>query len=199
MDLTERIQDHYRQASSLVLSSVDAHAHSIALASNMIVNALMDGHKILSCGNGGSAADAQHFSAELLNRFERERPPLPALCLNCDGATMTAIGNDYHFDQVFSKQIKALGVERDLLLTLTTSGQSDNIRLAINAAHDRGMRVVALTGRDGGEVPNLLHSQDLEIRVLSQSTPRIQECHSLIIHCLCDAIDWQLFPGGHDQ
>ena len=158
-----------------------------------MVNCLLSGNKILSCGNGGSAGDAQHFSSELLNRFEQERPSLPALSLCTDNSTLTAISNDYSYDEVFSKQIRALGQPGDLLLAISTSGQSTNVLQAISTAHDKEMNVVALTGKDGGQLAELLGENDIEIRVPSDSTARIQEVHLLVIHCLCDLIDNQLF------
>lgn len=161
-----------------------------------LVNALLNDKKILTCGNGGSAADAQHFSSELLNRFEKERPSLPAMALTTDASTITSIANDYSFDQVFSKQIKGLGHSGDVLLAFTTSGNSANILHAIEAAHDRHMTVVALTGKNGGLVAQQLLTSDYEIRVPSPVTARIQECHLLVIHCLCDFIDSQIF-GAH--
>ena len=143
----------------------------------------------MACGNGGSAADAQHFSAELLNRFEMERPALAGLALTTDTSTLTSIGNDYDFDQIFSKQVRGLGHANDLLLAITTSGNSRNIIAAIEAAHEMGMNVIALTGRGGGKVNEALHEGDIHICVPAQSTARVQEVHLLTLHCLCDAID----------
>lgn len=157
-----------------------------------MVNALLNEGKILSCGNGGSAGDAQHFSSELLNRFERERPSLPAVALTTDSSTITSIANDYSHNEVF-QQIRALGQPGDVLLAISTSGNSANVIQAIQAAHDREMLVVALTGRDGGGMASLLLPEDVEIRVPSKITARIQEVHLLAIHCLCDLIDRQLF------
>jgi len=153
---------------------------------------LLNDHKVLVCGNGGSAADAQHFSAELLNRFERERPGLPAISLTTDSSTLTSIANDYHFDDVFAKQVRALGQPGDVLLGITTSGNSPNILRAVQAAHERDMLVIALNGRNGGELGNLLRGDDVNICVHGPTTARIQEVHGLIIHCLCDLIDYQL-------
>ena len=147
----------------------------------------------MPCGNGGSAGDAQHFSSELLNRFERERPSLPAIALTTDTSTITSIANDYSYNEIFSKQIRALGQPGDVLLAISTSGNSANIIQAIQAAHDREMIVVALTGRDGGGMASLLLPEDVEIRVPANVTARIQEVHLLAIHCLCDLIDSQLF------
>jgi D-sedoheptulose 7-phosphate isomerase len=149
----------------------------------------MNEGKILACGNGGSAADAQHFSAELLNRFEMERPALPAIALTTDSSTITSIANDYDFDQVFAKQLRALGQPDDLLLAISTSGNSRNIVEAIHAAHERQMGVVALTGRNGGVMAEVLGQQDVHICVPHSRTARIQEVHILCLHCLCDAID----------
>jgi len=150
---------------------------------------------VLSCGNGGSAGDAQHFSSEMLNRFERERPSLPAIALSTDTSTLTSIANDYSFNEIFSKQIRALGQAGDILLAYTTSGNSGNIIEAIKAAHDRDMTVITITGKDGGQLSSLslLKDHDIELRVPSHSTARIQETHLLITHCLCDLIDYQLF------
>jgi D-sedoheptulose 7-phosphate isomerase len=172
-----------KQAAALVL------AEPIAQAAQMIVDALLTGHKVLSCGNGGSAGDAQHFSSEMLNRFERERPGLPAIALTTDTSALTSIANDYHYSQVFSKQIKALGQSGDVLLAISTSGDSANIIEAIQAAHERDVQVIALSGREGGILAQRLEVDDVEIRVPSHSTARIQETHLLIIHCLCALTD----------
>ncbi len=167
----------------------------IEFASQKIVESLINDKKILACGNGGSAGDAQHFSSEMLNRFERERPALPAIALTTDTLTLTSIANDYHFDQVYAKQIRALGQPGDILLVYSTSGNSSNIVNAITAAHDKDIHIIALTGKDGGTVASILKESDIEIRVPSVSTARIQEVHLLITHCLCDLIDQQLFGG----
>lgn len=158
-----------------------------------MVDCLLNGGKILTCGNGGSAGDAQHFSSELLNRFERERPGLPAMALTTDPSTMTSIANDYSYNEVFSKQIRALGNAGDVLMAVSTSGNSANVVEAIKAAHERNMVVVALTGKDGGSMAPLLNSNDVEIRVPSNVTARIQEVHLVVIHSLCDYIDCSLF------
>jgi len=158
-----------------------------------MVQSLLSGGKILSCGNGGSAGDSQHFSSELLNRFERERPSLPAIALTTDSSTVTSIANDYSYNEVFSKQIRALGNPGDVLLAISTSGNSANVIQAIQAAHEREMTVVALTGKNGGGMASLLTADDVEIRVPSDITARIQEVHLLVIHCLCDFIDCALF------
>lgn len=166
----------------------------ITSAIEAMVVALKNGHKILSCGNGGSAADAQHFAAELVCRFERERPALAAIALTVDTSALTAISNDYHYDEVFARQIDALAKVDDVLLAISTSGFSPNIVRAIEQAHEQKMIVVALTGRDGGKIAKILNKNDVEIRVPSESTARIQEVHLLTIHCLCDQIDEILFP-----
>ncbi len=166
----------------------------ITTAIETIATALKKGNKILSCGNGGSAADAQHFAAELVCRFEKERPALAAIALTVDTSALTAISNDYHFDEIFARQIEALAKPDDILLAISTSGFSPNIVRAIEQAHEKKMIVVALTGRDGGKVAKTLSANDIEIRVLSESTARIQEIHLLTIHCLCDQIDEILFP-----
>ncbi len=168
-------------------------AAPIALAVERMTAAFKAGNKILSCGNGGSAADAQHFSAELVCRFERERPGLPAVALTTDSSALTAISNDYHYDEVFAKQVNALGQSGDVLLAISTSGNSANVVRAIESAHEKGITVVALTGRDGGNIANLLQDNDVEIRVPSNSTARVQEVHLLTIHCLCHQIDEVLF------
>ena len=168
-------------------------ADPIAAAVERMTAAFKAGNKILSCGNGGSAADAQHFSAELVCRFERERPGLPAVALTTDTSALTAISNDYHYDEVFAKQVKALGQTGDILLAISTSGNSANVVRAIETAHENGLTVVALTGRDGGNIANLLQDNDIEIRVPSNSTARVQEVHLLTIHCLCHQIDEVLF------
>ena len=165
----------------------------IAKAGEALANALRSGHKALSCGNGGSAADAQHFAAELVNRFESERPPLAGLALTTDSSNLTSIANDYAWEQVFSKQVRALGRRGDLLLAISTSGNSKNVLEALTAAHDLGVRVIALTGNGGGKMAGTLKSDDVHICVPHKKTARIQEVHLLVLHCLCDAIDMQLF------
>ncbi|MFT5843901.1 MAG: D-sedoheptulose 7-phosphate isomerase, partial [Pseudohongiellaceae bacterium] len=167
----------------------------IHLAGEAMVNSLLNNGKILSCGNGGSAGDAQHFSAELLNRFEKERPGLPAMALTTDSSTLTAIANDYSYEEIFSKQVSALGQAGDVLLAISTSGNSANVAAAMKAAQEREMLTVVLSGNDGGTMAGLLGEQDIEIRVPSNRTARIQEVHLVVIHCLCDFIDTQLFGG----
>lgn len=193
MNLQERV---FRQFETSVEASREAMARLgeiIEIAGVRLAQCLLSDGKILCCGNGGSAAQAQHFSSEMLNRFERERPGLPAVALTCDTSTLTSIANDYRFDDVFAKQIRALGHSNDVLVVYTTSGNSMSILSAITAAHDRDMSVLALTGRDGGALAPLLLDSDIEIRVPSETTARIQEVHLLITHCLCDLIDHQLF------
>jgi len=189
MDLIQRINDHFAESAKVKLAVVSTLAEPLKQASERMVHCLMNEGKILACGNGGSAADAQHFTAELLNRFEMERPGLAAMALTTDTSTLTSIANDYDFDQVFSKQIRALGQPNDLLLAISTSGNSRNVVEAVQAAHDRQMGVVALTGRDGGVIGELLGPDDIHLCVAHTSTARIQEVHILCLHCLCDAID----------
>lgn len=192
MTLLDRINELFEASLRVKQQALSDLRQPLAAASELIVARLLDGGKILSCGNGGSAADAQHFSAEMLNRFERERPGLPALALTTDSSTLTAIANDYQFAEIFAKQIGALGQPGDILLAISTSGRSPNLLRAIRAAHEREMFVVALTGRDGGDMAILLRESDIELRVPSDSTARVQEVHLLCIHCLCDLIDQQL-------
>ncbi len=192
MNLLDRIEQNFNDSIATKQQALNALQNPIALAAQMMTHCLLSGGKILSCGNGGSAGDAQHFSSEMLNRFEMERPGLPAIALTTDTSTITSIANDYSYDQIFSKQVMALGQNEDILLAISTSGNSGNVVNAIDAAHDRGMHVIALTGKSGGEIANRLHNNDIEIRVPSESTARIQEVHLLSIHCLCDLIDHQL-------
>ncbi len=192
MDPVTRVRDHF--ADSIAVKEVAGKqlAESIAAAGRLMCDALLDDGKILSCGNGGSAADSQHFSSELLNRFEMERPGLPALALTTDSSTITSISNDYSYEEIFSKQVRALGKSQDVLLAISTSGNSENVVRAIAAAHERGMRVVALTGCDGGRMADVFSEDDVEIRVPATRTARIQEVHLVVIHCLCDLIDTTL-------
>jgi D-sedoheptulose 7-phosphate isomerase len=177
------------------LNAVDALAEPIVRATEIMVKCLLANGKILACGNGGSAADSQHFSAELLNRFERERPGLAAIALTTDTSTLTSIANDYAYEQIFSKQVTALGQAGDVLLGISTSGNSKNVARAIAAAHERDMRVIALTGRGGGEIAKLLAPEDVNVCVPHSQTARIQEVHLLTLHCLCDGIDAMLLGG----
>ena len=189
MDLISRINQHFTDSAHLKLQAMGLLAEPLASASERMVQCLMKEGKILSCGNGGSAADAQHFAAELLNRFEIERPPLAAMALSTDTSTLTSIANDYDFNDVFSKQVRALGQPGDLLLAISTSGNSQNVMQAIHAAHDRQMDVIALTGKKGGKIAALLGPNDVHICVPADRTARIQEVHLLCLHCMCDAID----------
>jgi len=193
---TQAILRHFEESIAVKTASMSALGPDIAAAADLMIDSLRHGHKIMSCGNGGSAGDAQHFSAELLNRFEMERPGLPAVALTTDSSTLTSIANDYAFEQIFSKQVRALGNVGDCLLAISTSGNSPNVLEAIHAAHDGQMRIVALTGRDGGPIAAAISNGDVEVRVPSDRTARIQEVHLVIIHCLCDAIDQSLFGTG---
>ena len=195
MDIDLRIKNHFLDSIETKRNALEELIIPIKHAANCISDSLLNEGKVLSCGNGGSAGDAQHFSAELLNRFEIERPGLPAVALTTDSSTLTAIANDYEYDQVFSKQILALGTNRDVLLAISTSGNSSNIIKAVQAAHEREMQVLSLTGNKGGKLAKLLKGDDIEIRVPSDRTARIQEIHLLVIHCLCDIIDAILFGG----
>lgn len=190
-----RVRDHFAASIDTKTRAAALLVEPIVAAADLMVRCLLADGKILSCGNGGSAGDAQHFSSEMLNRFERERPALPAIALSTDTSTLTSIANDYSYQEVFAKQLRALGREGDVLLAISTSGNSGNVLEAIKVAHQRGIRVVALTGRDGGKMAELLHGDDIEIRVPSNVTARIQEVHLLVIHCLCDLIDTHLFGG----
>jgi D-sedoheptulose 7-phosphate isomerase len=194
--ITDRIRSHFTDSIQTKINAADSIINVVAEAAEEMVQALVEGCQILSCGNGGSACDALHFSGEMLNRFKQERPPLPAIALTGDVATLTAISNDYHFSDVFAKQIRALGQSGDLLLAISTSGHSANIVNAIKAAHDKNMGVIALTGHDGGKIPEYLKERDIEIRVPAYETSRIQETHLLVIHCICDVIDFRLFNHG---
>ncbi len=193
MNIQERIQNHFTASIQAKQESAGLLGEPIQQAAQKTIDCLLAGGKVLTCGNGGSAGDAQHFSSEMLNRFERERPSLPAIALTTDTSTLTSIANDYHFDEIFSKQLRALGQSGDVLLAYTTSGNSANILKAVEVAHERELSVIAVTGKDGGELAPILGNNDIELRVPSQSTARIQEVHLLITHCLCDLIDHQLF------
>lgn len=192
MDLISRIKQNFHDSINTKQAAADLLAEPLATAAQMITQCLLGGGKILSCGNGGSAGDAQHFSSEMLNRFEMERPGLPAVALTTDSSTLTSIANDYSYDQVFSKQVRALGQQGDILLAISTSGNSTNVNRAIEAAHEREMQVIALSGKQGGDMASALTADDVEIRVPSDSTARIQEVHLLAIHCICDLVDHQL-------
>lgn len=189
MDLIARISRQFHDSAQTKLAAVESMAAPLAGAIEVMTQCLLNNGKILACGNGGSAADAQHFAAELVNRFEMERPPLAAVALTTDSSTLTSIANDYDYLQVFSKQVRALGQAGDVLLAISTSGNSPNVIDAITAAHERDMRVVALTGKGGGRMGELLHPGDVHLCVPADRTARIQEVHLLALHCLCDGID----------
>ncbi|MBF0218361.1 MAG: phosphoheptose isomerase [Gammaproteobacteria bacterium] len=191
--MIEIVEQHFFDSIETKERTLQSVATHIVTASERMVACLMNDGKILSCGNGGSAADAQHFSSELLNRFERERPALPAIALTTDSSTLTSIANDYHYREVFARQVRALGRANDLLLAISTSGNSESMLMAMDAAHDRQMQIIALTGHSGGEMAKRLQPGDIELRVPANRTARIQESHLLIIHCLCDLLDRQLF------
>lgn len=195
-DMIERIRVNFTDSIQTKINAADTIINIVAEASEEIVQALLEGHKILTCGNGGSACDALHFSSEMLNRFKHERPALPAIALTADIATITSIGNDYHFSDIFAKQVRALGQEGDILLAISTSGNSTNVINAIKAAHDKNMGVIALTGYDGGKIVDYLKEKDIEVRVPAYDTARIQETHLLIIHSICDIVDYRLFGHG---
>ena len=197
MDHISRIRAHFADSAQLKLAAVDALAPQIARGAELMAECLLGDGKILACGNGGSACDAQHFAAEMVGRFERERPELPAISLATDTSILTAVANDYSYEQVFAKQVRALGTAGDILLAISTSGNSGNVIAAIEAARDREMRIVALTGKSGGRIGAMLSAADVELRVPHERTARIQECHLLMIHCLCDAIDNTLL--GEDE
>lgn len=196
MNMQDRVRDHFSESIATKEAAAEVLVERIADAGNLMSQALLGDGKILSCGNGGSAADSQHFSSELLNRFEKERPGLPAMALTTDSSTLTSISNDYAYEEIFSKQVRALGKPGDVLLGISTSGNSENVCRAIRAAHERDMRVVALTGRDGGQMAELYEAGDIEIRVPATRTARIQEVHLVVIHCLCDIIDTTLLGAG---
>ena len=193
MNLEQRIAKHFQDSVATKQRMEGSLTPRIALAAQAMVVSLKAGGKILACGNGGSAADSQHFAAELVGRFERERAELAAIALTTDSSILTAIANDYSFDEIFSKQVRALGKPGDVLFGISTSGNSRNVIAAIEAAHAKSLIVVAMTGRNGGNIANLLRPQDVLLNVESAVTARIQEVHLLILHCLCDAIDNLLF------
>ena len=196
LDHIKRIREHFADSAQLKLDAAEALAPAVARAAQLMTECLFADGKILACGNGGSAADAQHFAAELVGRFERERPELPAISLATDTSLLTALANDYAFEQVFAKQVRALGAKGDVLLAISTSGNSANVTAAIAAAHEREMRIIALTGKGGGRAGELLAAGDVHLCVPHGRTMRIQEVHLLIIHCLCDAIDATLLGDG---
>ncbi len=189
MDLIARVAQHFEDSANTKLDAVNLMAAPIAAAIEAMTECLLAGGKILACGNGGSAGDSQHFAAELVGRFEAERQELAAIALTTDTSILTAVGNDYSFAQIFSRQVRAIGHAGDVLLAISTSGSSANVIEAIKAAHDHDMRVVALTGRGGGQIGALLNDDDIHLCVPAERTARIQETHLLVIHCLCDGID----------
>lgn len=190
--LEQRIQQQFIDSADLKYQAAQALSKPIAAAVQAVLACVTSGGKVLACGNGGSAADAQHFSAEFVGRFERERPELAAIALTTDTSILTAVANDYAWDRVFSKQVRALGQGGDVLVVLSTSGNSANVIAAIEAAHEREMTVIALTGRGGGKIANLLRETDVHICVPHERTARIQEVHILALHCICDGVDAQL-------
>lgn len=195
MSLQDRITLHFSESIQNQQEALSQLGELIEFASQRLVATLLNDNKVLACGNGSSAANAQQFSASMLNRFERERPALPAIALTADTATITSIANDYHFDDIFAKQVRALGQSGDILMVYTCSGDPANIVKAVTAAHDKNISVIALTGQQGGSLAPILNSTDIEIRIPSNTRARIQETHLLITHCLCDLIDHQLFGG----
>ena len=195
----QRILAHFHESAELKMQSAAALSHPISQAIELMFGALSNGNKILACGNGGSAADCQHFAAELVGRFERERFPLPAMALTTDTSILTAIGNDYSYREIFSKQVQAFGQAGDILLAISTSGNSGNVLAAVEAALEREMRVVLLTGKDGGEIARILTDADVNICVPHTRTARIQEVHLVTIHCICDGIDVALFGGDANE
>lgn len=190
--LEQRIQQQFFDSADLKYAAAEILSRPIADAVNAVVGCITAGGKVLACGNGGSASDAQHFAAEFIGRFERERPGLAAIALTTDSSILTAVGNDYSFTDIFSKQVQALGAPGDVLLAITTSGNSANVLAAVEAAHAKEMTVVALTGHGGGKLNDLLTETDVHICVPHDRTARIQEVHILALHCLCDAVDLQL-------
>ena len=196
--IIERIRASFTDSIQTKINAADTIINIIAEASEEVVQALLEGHKIMTCGNGGSACDAMHFSSEMLNRYKQERPGLPAIALTCDMPTLTSIANDYHFSDIFAKQIRALGQPGDVLIVFSTSGNSPNIINAIKAAHDKNIGVIAMTGYDGGKITDNLLEKDIEVRVPAYDTARVQETHLLIIHCICDIVDFRLFGNGEN-
>jgi len=199
MKPSDRIAQHFARSQQALSDSLEALSGTIALSADAIIRLYKADGKLLICGNGGSASDAMHLSGELLNKYVMKRPPLAAIALNADTSALTSIANDFAYEYVFSKQVEALGRKGDILLVLTTSGNSKNISRAIQSAHSKQMTIIALTGKTGGQLPALLKSQDIELRVPNNETARIQEVHGLIIHCLCDLIDQQLFGENHAE
>ena len=197
--LEQRIRQQFEESAQLKLQAAELLAEPLAQAVSAIANALSNGAKILACGNGGSAADAQHFAAELVGRFERERPELAAVALSTDSSILTAVGNDYGFDQVFARQVRALGQPGDVLLAISTSGSSGNVIEAVRAAQERDMLIVALSGKGGGKLSALLSDVDVHLCVPHDRTARIQEVHLLMLHCICDGVDWTLMGNPEES
>ena len=195
--MIEQIKANFTESIQTKIAASEILPEHIEKAAYMIVEALIRGNKVLSCGNGGSAGDAQHFASNMLNRYERDRPSLPAIALSTDTSTLPSIAHDYNFEEIFAKQVRALGQPGDILLAISTSGNSRNVIAAMEAALSRDMTIVALTGKDGGEMAGFLSEHDVEIRVPSNRTSRIQEVHLLVIHNLCECIDDSLFPADH--
>jgi D-sedoheptulose 7-phosphate isomerase len=193
MDLTAHLKKHFDEGIELRTRMAQTLPAEIARAGEALAAALKSGRKVLACGNGGSAADSQHFAAELVGRFERERPGLPAVALTVDSSALTAIANDYDWERVFAKQVEALGAAGDFLLAISTSGNSKNVLEAMRVAHARGLKVIALTGRDGGEMARMLAAGDFHLNVAHPRTMRVQEVHLLVIHCLCEVVDNVIF------
>ncbi len=197
--LEPRIRQQFEESAQLKLQAVSLLAGPLAQAVEALATTLGNGGKILACGNGGSAADAQHFAAELVGRFERERPELAAVALSTDSSILTAVGNDYGFEQVFARQVRALGQPGDVLLAISTSGSSPNVIEAVRAAQERDMLIVALTGKGGGKLGALLSDVDVHLCVPHERTARIQEVHLLMLHCLCDGVDWTLMGNPEES
>ena len=189
MSLVTNVQEQIKASINTKLAVLELLSQTITNAGELLAQALLRGNKILCCGNGGSAADAQHFSAELLGRYIQERQSLPAIALTTDTSTLTAVGNDYGYSHIFARQINALGNAKDVLIAITTSGNSDNILAAVEAARTRGMQIIALTGKNGGKLTTLLNTDDLHVCVPDNVTSRIQESHIMILHCWCEIID----------
>ena len=198
MDTTSIVREHFEESIKVKEKSLNILSGQVARAAETIHAALISGHKILTCGNGGSAGDAAHFSSEMINRYEMERPALPAIALTTDTPTLTSISNDYSYEKIFERQVRAIGLQGDILLMFTTSGNSANLLPALQAAHDRGLKTIAVSGKDGGKLAPLLGENDLEIRVPAEKTARIQETHLVIIHSICDLIDKLLFGNPNE-
>lgn len=196
MNLESRLRSHFEASIRAKQDTLASALPALNRAAVLLATALRAGHKVLACGNGGSAGDAQHFAAELSGRYERERPGLPGIALTVDSSALTAIANDYGYEQVFAKQVQALGQPGDVLLAISTSGNSPNVLRAMEAAQARGLHLIALTGKQGGQMAQMLRADDVELRAAAQVTARIQEVHILFLHCLCDAIDEQLYPAA---